>query len=98
MHDYPCSDADIAMYAADKRNARLYTARQAAKAAADHRNARIARYAAIHTMQAAKAAYYTHQTPTGTVLLGDKAIADAQRAEDDAEGGLVARICGYQNA
>jgi hypothetical protein len=31
---------------------------------------------------------------SGTVLLGNKALADAQRAADDARGGLVALACG----
>lgn len=31
MHDYPCSQADEAMYEADRANARLYAARQAAQ-------------------------------------------------------------------
>jgi hypothetical protein len=43
----------------------------------------------------------THYTnDKGAVQLGDKAIADTQRAEEDAEGGLVAlalRGYGYRN-
>ena len=85
MNDYPVSDADTAMYKSDRRNAQLYAAWYKVAAA------RTAHQAAV---QAARA-HYEHHTSTGTVLLGNRALADAQRAADEADGGLVARICGY---
>jgi len=43
----------------------------------------------------AAATHYTHQAPDGAVVqLGNKALADAQRAADDADGGWIRRICG----
>ena len=45
------------------------------------------------------AAYYTSTTQAqGLVLGGHKPTADAQRAREEAEGGLVARICNHNGA
>lgn len=77
MHDYPCSTADEAMYARDRRTGH---------AAAMERAVQARRAARTH---------YTHQAADGAVVqLGNKALADAQRAADEADGGWIARICG----
>ena len=58
------------------------------------------RWAVCLVKKATKAAaYYTSTTATqGLVLGGHKATADAQRAQEEAEGGLVARICNHNGA
>ena len=137
MNDYPCSQADSAMYDNDRRNARLYAVRQAAglqkhrevekpthrlcpqcfgsdgnetcqNPTCPHDQAEyISTYAGSacclyearrRREQAAKTTqppHYEHQAPTGTVLLGHKTTAEAQRRVDEEKGGLVSRICGY---
>ena len=60
----------------------------------DRRNGHTA--AMERAVQARKNAetHYTYRAPDGAVVqLGNKALADAQRAADEAAGGLVARIC-----
>ena len=52
-------------------------------------------FCAVAVLDAASATHHTHTAPDGTtVLLGQKAVAAAQRDADACAGGLAALCCG----
>jgi hypothetical protein len=49
-----------------------------------------------HMLSDAGTRYYARTNDEGvTVVLGNRQLADTQRAADEAAGGVVAKVCGY---
>ena len=89
MNDYPVTVNDFYWHNQERKNAKLYAA-YCAMRAADQAAAEALALAAD-----ALAQHYTSQEEDATVLLGNKNIADTQKILDDSRGSLAARVCGY---